>query len=116
MVRDFEFPQISGVAHRANVIAYQVCRPGASGDTYSGCSNAVMLQGINDAVSDGVDVINMSISGGGNPWDYSIARAFLNAQEAGVFVAVSAGNSGPDDGSTVKNAPWYSSVARPLDL
>ena len=108
---NFEFPQISGVAHRANVIAYQVCRPGASGDTYSGCSNAVMLQGINDAVSDGVDVINMSISGGGNPWNYSIARAFLNAQEAGVFVAVSAGNSGPDDGSTVKNAPWYSSVA-----
>ncbi len=107
----FEFPQISGVAHRANIIAYQVCRPGASGDTYTGCSNAVMLQAIDDAITDGVDVLNMSISGGGNPWDYSIAQAFLAAQEAGIFVAVSAGNNGPDLATTVKNAPWYNSVA-----
>jgi subtilisin family serine protease len=108
---DFQFPEISGVAHRANVIAYQVCQPGSEGDTYSGCSNSVMLQAINDAVADGVDVINMSISGGGNPWTYSIAQGFLAAQEAGIFVAISAGNSGPDDGTTAKNAPWYNSVA-----
>jgi subtilisin family serine protease len=108
---DFQFPEISGVAHRANVIAYQVCQPGAEGDTYSGCSTSVMLQAIDDAVADGVDVINMSISGGGNPWTYSIAQGFLAAQEAGIFVAISAGNSGPDDGTTVKNAPWYNSVA-----
>ncbi len=37
---DFQFPRISGVAQRANVIAYQVCQPGGEGDTYSGCFNS----------------------------------------------------------------------------
>ena len=105
------FPEVTGVAPRANVIAYQVCAPGASGDTYSGCFTSTMLQAIEDSITDGVDALNMSISGGGNPWSYSIAQGFLAAQEAGIFVAISAGNSGPDAATTVKNAPWYSSVA-----
>ena len=105
------FPQVTGVAPRANIIAYQVCAPGASGDTYSGCYTSTMLQAIEDSITDGVDALNMSISGGSNPWSYSIAQAFLAAQEAGIFVAISAGNSGPEPATTVKNAPWYSSVA-----
>ena len=105
------FPVVTGVAPRANIIAYQVCAPGASGDTYAGCFTSTMLQAIEDSVTDGVDALNMSISGGGNPWSYSIAQGFLAAQEAGIFVAISAGNSGPDAATTVKNAPWYSSVA-----
>ncbi|MBL4942598.1 MAG: S8 family serine peptidase [Colwellia sp.] len=106
----FEFGQISGVAPHANIISYQICNPGNSGDTYSGCPGAAIIAALEDAVSDGVDVINYSISGGGDPWSSSTELAFLAAQEAGIFAAVSAGNSGPDANTTPKNAPWYTSV------
>ncbi len=107
----FQFAEISGVAPRANLISYQVCSPGDSTDTHTGCPSTPMLQSVDDAISDGVDVLNMSISGGGNPWSYSMAQAFLAAQDAGIFVAISAGNSGPDPSTTPKSAPWYTSVA-----
>lgn len=107
----FEFSQISGVAPHANIIAYQICNPGNTGDTYSGCPGAAIVSAIDDAITDGVDVINYSISGGGFPWNSSTELAYLAAQDAGIFVAVSAGNSGPEAFTTVKNAPWYTSVA-----
>ncbi|NVJ60632.1 MAG: S8 family serine peptidase [Gammaproteobacteria bacterium] len=107
----FEFPQVSGVAPHANVVAYQICLPGNQGDTYSGCPGAAIASAIDDAIADGIDVINYSISGGGNPWNSSTELAFLNAQDAGIFVSASAGNSGPDAGTSVKNAPWYTAVA-----
>ena len=106
----FEFDQISGVAPHANIISYQICNPGNEGDTYSGCPGAAILAALEDAVIDGVDVINYSISGGGNPWNSSSEQGFLAAQEAGIFAAVSAGNDGPDANTTSKNAPWYTVV------
>ena len=106
----FEFEQISGVAPHANIVSYQICNPGNTGDTYSGCPGAAILAALEDAVSDGVDVINYSISGGGDPWNSSSELAFLAAQEAGVFASVSAGNSGPDANTSPKNAPWYTVV------
>ncbi|MEM0912647.1 MAG: S8 family serine peptidase, partial [Pseudomonadota bacterium] len=109
----FSFEQISGVAPRANIIAYQVCFPGepSNNDTYAGCLTSVINDAIDDAIMDGVDVINFSISGGGDPWRDSTERAFLNALSAGIFVAVSAGNSGPGPFSSEKSAPWYTAVA-----
>jgi subtilisin family serine protease len=106
----FHFSQISGVAPHANIVAYQICSPGDSGDTYSGCPSAAILAALEDAVADGVDVINYSISGGGDPWASSSEQAFLAAQEAGIFAAVSAGNSGPNANTTEKSAPWYTVV------
>lgn len=111
----FEFGQISGVAPHANIVAYQICNPGNSsstgpGDTYSGCPGAAIIAALDDAVADGVDVLNYSISGGGNPWASSTEQGFLAAQEAGIFAAVSAGNSGPEAQTTSKNAPWYTVV------
>ena len=109
----FVFPRISGVAPRANVISYQVCWGGRSdaGDTYGDCTGAAINQAIEDAIQDEVDVINYSISGGGQPWNSSTELAFLSARNAGIFVATSAGNSGPEAGSTRKHAPWYTAVA-----
>ena len=104
------FDQISGVAPHANIVAYQICRPGDQGDTYSGCPSAVIIAALDDAVADGVDVLNFSISGGGNPWTSSTELGFLAAQDAGIFSAVSAGNDGPDANTTSKNAPWYTIV------
>jgi len=106
----FEFAQISGVAPHANIVSYQICNPGDQGDTYSGCPGAAILAALEDAVSDGVDVINYSISGGGDPWASSTEQGFLAAQEAGIFSSVSAGNSGPEANTTSKNAPWYTVV------
>ncbi|WP_324617113.1 S8 family serine peptidase [Shewanella psychropiezotolerans] len=111
-----EFSQISGVAPHANIIAYQICSPGDDKDTYAGCSSTAILKALDDTIKDGVDVINFSISGGGNPWQSSAEQAFLSARNAGIFVAVAAGNTrtgGPFQVpySTKKNAPWYTSVA-----
>lgn len=106
----FEFGQISGVAPHANIVAYQICLPGDRGDTYSGCPGAAIIAALDDAVTDGVDVLNYSISGGGNPWTSSTEQGFLAAQEAGIFSAVSAGNGGPGAYTTPKNAPWYTVV------
>ena len=95
---------ISGVAPHANVIAYRVC-------TASGCGTSASSQAVNQAVADGVDVINFSISGGVSPWGDSVSIAFRNAVDAGTFVAASAGNDGPDAGSTNHTEPWVETVA-----
>lgn len=107
---NFSFAQLSGVAPHANIVAYQVCSPGDEGDTYAGCPTSAIVAALDDAVADGVDIINYSISGGGDPWANATELGFLAAQEAGVFSAVSAGNSGPDAYSTKKNSPWYTAV------
>jgi len=106
----FKFGQISGVAPHANIVAYQICAPGDTGDKYSGCYGAAIIAALDDAVADGVDVINYSISGGGDPWRSATELGFLAAQEAGIFSSVSAGNSGPNAYTSPKNAPWYTSV------
>ncbi|MBQ4831176.1 S8 family serine peptidase [Alteromonas sp. MMG017] len=108
----FTFGQISGVAPHSNIISYQVCQPGNTGDTYAGCTGAAMAAAVDDAVESGiVDVINFSISGGGYPWSGSLNAAWLNARNAGIFIAQSAGNSGPDPETTEKHAPWITVVA-----
>jgi len=113
----FQFPKISGVAPHANIISYQVCQPGDSGDTYSGCPSAAIVAAINDAIADGVDVINFSIGGSSpfDPWQSAQELAFLSAQDAGIFVATAAGNSGPDANTAFKPSAWYTAVAASTD-
>ena len=94
---------VQGVAPRANLIAYRVC--------IETCPVTSILAGINQAVADGVDVLNYSISGADSPWGNSVSRAFLEAFGAGIFVATSAGNSGPGAGTVAHTAPWNASVA-----
>jgi subtilisin family serine protease len=109
----FVYARISGVAPRANVIAYQVCFGASSElDTYRACPGAAIAAGIESAIEDGVvDVLNYSISGGGFSWGSSTELAFLAARNTGIFVATSAGNSGPGASTTAKHAPWYTAVA-----
>jgi hypothetical protein len=56
-------------------------------------------------------VINFSISGGGNPYADPVELAFLDAYNAGIFVAASAGNSGPGADTTDHRGPWVTTVA-----
>lgn len=107
------FSVYSGVAPNANIIAYKAC-PGLS------CQGAALLASIDQAISDGVDVINYSIgSGPSDPWAAvggtinDDAEAFLVAREAGVVVAAAAGNDGSMAGThgNPANAPWVIGVA-----
>ena len=97
--------EISGIAPRARVIAYKGL--GALGGFTSDLAAA-----IDQAVADQVDVINYSIGGGGSVPTGGDDIAFLFAADAGVFVATSAGNSGPGDDTVGSpgNAPWITTV------
>ncbi|NMP16425.1 S8 family serine peptidase [Thalassotalea sp. Y01] len=107
----FNFTEVSGVAPRAHIISYQVCMPGNSGDAYSGCPTSAILSAYEDAIKDGVDVINMSVGGGERfSWDDPIELALLSAREAGISVAVAAGNSGPNFYSVGHASPWVTTV------
>lgn len=106
----FTFDRVSGVAPHANIIAYQVCLPVA------GCPDEAVLLAVDQAIADGVDVINFSIGGGERyPWTDPLALAFLSARAAGISVAVAAGNAGPNFYTLSNSAPWYLSVAASTD-
>ncbi len=101
---------LSGIAPRANLIGYDACYTNIV--TGQGlCPNVSALASINQAVADGVDVINFSIGGGAQPWSEAISQAFLAAADAGVFIAASAGNSGPGPSTNGHNQPWVMTVA-----
>ncbi len=102
---------ISGIAPRALVAAYKICWVG--GDVADGCTNSDSVGAIDAAVSDGVDVINYSVGGTTSNVVDAVELAYLGASNAGVFVANSAGNSGPGAGTvgTPTTVPWLTSVA-----
>ena len=98
------YPKVSGIAPRAQIIAYK-----ALGNL--GGFTSDLVSAIDQAVEDGVDVINYSIGGGPVLVDADTI-AFLFAADAGVFAAVSAGNDGPGP-ETVggpADVPWVTAV------
>jgi hypothetical protein len=103
------FGSISGMAPRARIAAYKACWsvPGTNGS----CTSVDLLAAIDQAVSDGVDVINYSISGTLTNFRDPVEIAFLFAADAGVFVAASAGNSGPASSTVAHPGPWLTTVA-----
>jgi len=107
---------ISGVAPNANIVSYRVCfEPDPNDpDAGGGCKGSVTIKALDQAVVDAIDVINYSAGGDPfDPWSQNgMSMAFLNARAAGIFVATSAGNSGPDAGTinSPANAPWITAV------
>ncbi|MEM8547758.1 MAG: S8 family serine peptidase, partial [Pseudomonadota bacterium] len=99
---------VSGMAPRARVAVYKVCwlSPGA---TNFSCFFSDSAAATDQAVADGVDVINFSVGTAASFVDQQ-DLAFLNAANAGVFVARSAGNSGPGFATTNAGEPWVASV------
>lgn len=94
---------IHGIAPGAYVIEYKAL--GVQGGFSSDLSAAV-----GQAIFDGVDVINYSISGGSDPFTDPTELAFLDAYAAGVTVAAAAGNSGPGAGTADHLSPWTITV------
>ncbi len=95
---------IHGMAPGSWVIEYKVCGP-------DGCYSSDSTAAVAQAIIDGVDVINFSISGGTIPFSDPVELAFLDAYAAGVFVSASAGNDGPGAGTANHLSPWTTTVA-----
>ncbi len=95
---------ISGVAPGAWVVEYKVCG-------VQGCFSSDSAAAVAQAILDGVDVINFSIGGGAQPYTDPVELAFLDAYEAGITVAASAGNSGPGAATAEHLSPWVITVA-----
>jgi Subtilase family/PA domain/FG-GAP-like repeat len=102
--------RISGVAPRANIVAYDVCYTNTT--TGGGrCPQISSVAAVDQIVAGGiVDVINFSIAGGDEPWSEAVSLAFLGAVEAGVYVSAAVGNAGPEPGVLAHVEPWVASV------
>lgn len=96
--------KVSGIAPDAGIIAYSAL--GELGGYGSDLGAA-----IDQAVADGVDVINYSV-GSTSPTLGLDGLAFLWAADAGVYVANSNGNAGPNPSTTGSPAflPWLTAV------
>lgn len=97
------FGTISGIAPRAYIVNYKVC-----GEL--GCFTTDSAAAVQQAIRDGVHVINFSISGGTNPYSDIASLAFLDAYNAGILVSASAGNSGPAPDTVNHREPWVATV------
>lgn len=92
VLHDGNRPGMSGVAPKAYLGNYRVAGPDGS------LSSDSILRAIDDAVKDGMDVLNVSLGGPSiSPTDEDIVNVALQrAYAAGVVVTVAAGNEGPD--------------------
>jgi len=94
---------VCGIAPGAHVEMFRVCAA-------SGCFASDSVSAVQQAITDGVNVINFSISGGGQPYTDPVELAFLDATNAGITVNASAGNSGPGAGTSDHGGPWTNTV------
>jgi hypothetical protein len=94
---------VCGIAPGAHVIMYRVC-------LVQGCFSSDSVAAVQQAIADGVNVINFSISGGANPYTDPVELAFLDATNAGISVNASAGNSGPGASTSDHGGPWVTTV------
>ncbi|KAL7083282.1 hypothetical protein ACP275_14G151300 [Erythranthe tilingii] len=95
-----------GAVPSARVAMYKVCW------ATTGCADMDILAAFDAAISDGVDVISISIGGlSGSYTSDSIAVGAFHAMRKGILTVASAGNDGPGHGSVANHAPWILTVA-----
>ena len=82
---------LQGVAPKAKIISYKVSDDGES------VSSDLIIRAIEQAVEDGVDIINISL--GVNRTNSKIDLAVGRAVEQGIVVVAAAGNDGPGNGT-----------------
>ena len=104
------FGLTGGIAPAAKLSIYKICWEDKDPNT-GGCYTSAAVDAINQAVLDGVDVLNYSISGTTSTTTDPVSMAFLSAASAGIFVATSAGNSGPQASTVNHGEPWVTTVA-----
>ena len=82
---------IKGIAPNAKLLVYRVLGPGGSGYTTD------VVAGIERAVLDGADVMNLSLGNTINDPDWATSIALDWAMAEGVVAVTSNGNAGPDN-------------------
>ncbi|MFB7142822.1 S8 family serine peptidase, partial [Gottfriedia sp. NPDC056225] len=82
---------VMGVAPDVDLYVYRVLGPYGSG------SNEAVMAGIDKAVKDGMDVINLSLGSSANDPLEATSIAINNAMLSGTVACVAAGNAGPDE-------------------
>ncbi|GAU44970.1 hypothetical protein TSUD_184710 [Trifolium subterraneum] len=94
----------SGGSPKARVASYKVC--------WGSCYEADILAGFEHAISDGVDVLSVSL--GGPPQEYSknsLSIGSFHAVANNIVVVASGGNSGPSPFTVSNLEPWVLTVA-----
>jgi thermitase len=90
---------VVGVAPNALILAYKVC------DANGSCTNFAIQQAIDQAITDGAKVINMSL-GDPNP-SQLLDDAVQRAWNAGLVIVAGAGNAGGDADPNNDTAHFY---------
>lgn len=100
--------RISGVAPQAWLGSYKVFR-----DDSEGARTSDILRALEDAVSDGMDIVNLSLGGfpAERPADDILAQVVDRASAAGILVIVAAGNEGPGPNTIGSPATAASAIA-----
>ncbi|XP_020519220.1 subtilisin-like protease SBT2.4 isoform X1 [Amborella trichopoda] len=109
IVDGFNYGSASGMAPRARIAVYKAIYPDVG-------TLVDVVAAIDQAVSDGVDVMTLSIGPDETPQDTLTFLSVLDiilllAQRAGVFVVQAAGNKGPSPSTLVSFSPWIMTVA-----
>ncbi|MFD1020087.1 S8 family serine peptidase [Thalassobacillus hwangdonensis] len=82
--------EMQGIAPDVELYGYRALGPGGVGNSVQ------VIAAIEEAVNDGMDVINLSLGNDVNGPDWPTSVAVNKAVDLGVVVVVAAGNSGPD--------------------
>ncbi|SHG68925.1 minor extracellular serine protease Vpr [Ornithinibacillus halophilus] len=82
--------EMKGVAPEAEIYAYRALGPGGVG------SSVQVIAAMEQAVKDGMDIINLSLGNSVNGPDYPTSIAVNRAAELGVAVVIANGNNGPE--------------------
>ncbi|KAG0521140.1 hypothetical protein BDA96_08G135700 [Sorghum bicolor] len=94
----------AGMAPHAHLAMYKVC-------TDQGCHGSDILAGLEAAITDGVDILSISLAGRPQTFlEDIIAIGTFSAMKKGIFVSCSAGNSGPLPGTLSNEEPWVLTV------
>ncbi|XP_022752997.1 subtilisin-like protease SBT5.4 isoform X2 [Durio zibethinus] len=97
-----------GGSPQARVAAYKVCWPPVNGNQ---CFDADIMAAFDAAISDGVDVLSVSL--GGDPSEFfedGLSVGAFHAVKKGISVVSSAGNSGPSPGTVSNVSPWMFTI------
>lgn len=81
--------KIKGVAPDAEIYAYRALGPGGVG------TSVQIIAALEEAVKQGVDIINLSLGSDVNGPDYPTSRAVNEAAKHGIAIVVANGNAGP---------------------
>lgn len=97
-----------GGSPRSRIAIYRVC-------SLEGCRGSAIMAAFDDAISDGVDVVSLSLGASAmtipDVTSDPIAIGAFHAAENGIIVVCSAGNDGPNSGTVVNASPWILTVS-----